>query len=235
MKRGARIMPLNWDFIINWGDSTCPYTDADVKNGKVLNNALAIKTAANKLSAFRVLKQAGVSVPAFATGAEGVTWSGTTVARHKLTGHSGEGIEICPDPRTLPDAPLYVEYVKKKDEYRIHVVGDEVTTIQRKGLRSDFTGEPNWQVRNHKNGFVFVRNGDNGGSVAVPESVLEAAKAAIAALGLDFGAVDIVVSTADKKPYVLEVNTAPGMEGSTIQEYADAFQKLFDRRDNKGY
>jgi D-alanine-D-alanine ligase-like ATP-grasp enzyme len=45
---------------------------------------------------------------------------------------------------------------------------------------------------------------------------------AVAALGLDFGAVDIIE---DKEGnfYVLEINTAPGLEGHTVTSYAKAF------------
>lgn len=227
LKLDTRIIPFNWDVIINWGSSSCPYETA---NCRLLNKPSAVKTAANKREAFRALEAAGVSIPKFASSTADVKWTGTTVVRHKLTGHSGEGIEIAENTENLPAAPLYVEYVKKEDEYRIHVVGDEITTIQRKGLRSDFDGEPNWKVRNHCNGFVFVRNGDNGDGITPPESVLEQARLAIKALGLDFGAVDVIYNRNARKAYVLEVNTAPGMEGSTIQEYADGFKKLIGDR-----
>lgn len=216
------IIPQTWDVVINWGSSECPY-GVDVR---VLNRPSAIRTASNKREAFRVLQQAGVQIPAFATSKADVSWEGLTVVRHKLTGHSGEGIELVDDKAALPVAPLYVEYIPKKDEYRIHVIGTSITTIQRKGARSDFDGKPDFKVRNHKNGFVFVRQSDVGGPITPPLEVLEQARAAIAALGLDFGAVDIVWNEKAKKAYVLEVNTAPGMEGTTIAEYAAGFKEL---------
>jgi glutathione synthase/RimK-type ligase-like ATP-grasp enzyme len=42
------------------------------------------------------------------------------------------------------------------------------------------------------------------------------------ALGLDFGAVDIIQDDGGNF-YVLEVNTAPGLEGQTIKSYAEGF------------
>jgi glutathione synthase/RimK-type ligase-like ATP-grasp enzyme len=54
----------------------------------------------------------------------------------------------------------------------------------------------------------------------------ETAVKAIIKLGLDFGAVDII-QTPDGHGWVLEVNTAPAIEGSTVDAYADAFAELF--------
>ncbi len=221
---GNLVLPNTWDTVINWGSSECPYT-SDVK---VLNRPEAIALASNKKRAFVALQSAGVSIPNFATTSESVSWKGVTVVRHKLTGHSGEGIEIVEAGETLPPAPLYVEYVKKEDEYRIHVIGESITTIQRKGARKDFDGKPDFRVRNHKNGFVFVRNGDDGEKIKPPQAVLDQAVKAIQALGLDFGAVDIIYNRSQERAYVLEVNTAPGMEGSTIGDYAEGFKKFLE-------
>jgi glutathione synthase/RimK-type ligase-like ATP-grasp enzyme len=201
------------DIVINWGDSSCPVA--------VLNTPTAIKRVANKALAFDAFSSANVPIPAYAKTKAAVAWQGTTVVRHKLTGHSGEGIEIC-DASELPDAPLYVQYIKKEDEYRVHVGrrGDEVKVIavQRKA-RDRSNPNPNWQVRNHDNGFIFVRGG-----FTPPSSVVDAAKQALVAVGLDFGAVDVIYNRKEAKPYVLEINTAPGLEGSTITDYATFFR-----------
>ena len=214
------------DTFINWGDSSCPM---DIWEGPTtvvgLNSPSSIRLVANKSLAFDAFSAAGVPIPAFARRREDVTWQGSTVVRHKLTGHSGEGIEICScPPNELPDAPLYVQYIKKQDEYRIHVGrrGDEITSIsiQRKARRHDTPdSEVNWQVRNHSNGFVFVRSGVN-----PPQAVMDAAKQALVASGLDFGAVDVIYNKAEKKAYVLEINTAPGLEGTTLVDYANFFR-----------
>ena len=79
----------------------------------------------------------------------------------------------------------------KQHEYRIHVGklpnGEtSIISIQRKARREGFEN-PNWQVRNHNNGFVFVRGGVN-----PPQQVLDASTLALTATGLDFGAVDVI-------------------------------------------
>jgi glutathione synthase/RimK-type ligase-like ATP-grasp enzyme len=50
--------------------------------------------------------------------------------------------------------------------------------------------------------------------------------AAVSALGLDFGAVDIIWNEREDKCYVLEVNTAPGLQGSTLENYANAIMEV---------
>jgi glutathione synthase/RimK-type ligase-like ATP-grasp enzyme len=44
-------------------------------------------------------------------------------------------------------------------------------------------------------------------------------------LGLDFGAVDIGHRIIDNKVFVFEVNTAPGIEGTTLQRYVNTFNE----------
>lgn len=205
------------DICINWGDSQCAIPD-------VLNKAATVRTAANKLLAFRAFRDAGVAIPRFAETPDAVSWEGLSVVRHKLSGHSGEGIELVNPDSELPEAPLYVEYIKKEQEYRVHVgrLGDASTIIavQRKARRLDVPAdEVNWQVRNHDNGFVFVREG-----FTAPQGVLDEAAKALVAVGLDFGAVDVVWNANQEKAYVLEINTAPGLEGQTIVDYRDYFK-----------
>lgn len=62
-------------------------------------------------------------------------------------------------------------------------------------------------ARNHNNGYGFIMlHADR-----VPRPAVEQAIAAIEAMQLDFGAIDILLGN-DGKYYVLEVNTAPGVE-----------------------
>jgi len=220
--QGSTFQPRSSDFIINWGSSApsgVPFVPLPSGEDYICNHPASIARASNKLSAFQAMGEAGVSIPAFAASQDTVSWEGKTVVRHKLSGHSGDGIEIV-DSGPLPQAPLYVQYIPKKEEYRVHVIGQSIIAIQRKARRLEVEN-PNWQVRNHDNGFVFVREG-----FTAPQSVSEQARMAIAALGLDFGAVDIIWNEQKGKAYVLEVNTAPGLEGQTIADYAEGFRRL---------
>lgn len=154
----------------------------------------------------------------------------TVVERHVLNGNSGAGIRLVEPAKPgegapqegITRAPLYVKYVPKKQEYRIHVCGGEAVDIQRKARRKDVADDAiNWKVRNHDNGFIFARNEDG----VVPDDVIKQSVAAVEALGLDFGAVDVIFNDKEKRAYVLEVNTAPGMAGETLKGYLGRFSK----------
>ena len=87
------------------------------------------------------------------------------------------------------------------------------------GCRLDVPDEEvNWKVRNHDNGFIFqIEDFD------LPEDCETQAIAAVEALGLYFGAVDVVYNGREKKAYVLEVNSAPGLSGTTLDKYVEVF------------
>jgi hypothetical protein len=147
----------------------------------------------------------------------------TVVERHVLNGHSGEGIRLV-EPEAgeeIQKAPLYVKYIPKKQEYRIHVCGGIAVDIQRKARRKDVADDAiNWKIRNHGNGFVFARNEDG----QVPIDVLDQSVRAIKSLGLAFGAVDVIFNDKLQQAFVLEVNTAPGLQGETLNGYVGRFK-----------
>ena len=60
----------------------------------------------------------------------------------------------------------------------------------------------------------------------LPEDCEKQAVAAVVALGLDFGAVDVVYNVKEQKAYVLEVNSAPGLSGTTLDKYVEVFKDV---------
>ena len=222
--------PYKNHFIINWGTGSVPrwykkFTALGMSvNKNFLNHPNKTKTASNKLTAFRKMEAGNVSIPEFTTSKKEATkWAKecVVVARKLLSGHSGAGIEILTDGSKMVNAPLYVKYIKKKAEYRLHVFKNEVILIQHKRQKLDANkDEVNSQIRNHKNGWIFCQS-----NVNPPQNVIDESLKAIKALELDFGAVDVIYNGYSKKAYVLEINCAPGLEGSTITAYKDAILK----------
>lgn len=232
VKHDGRVIKV--DTLINWGASVFKRA---VGFDRILNCPDAVKKAANKLETFKALAEAEVSKPLCTTDREiAEIWIAdeghAVVCRTVLNGHSGEGIVIAETVEQLVDAPLYTRYIKKKEEYRIHVFrnpendeeGDPVYDaffIQRKARKKEVPDEEvNWKVRNLAGGFIFANK-----DVEVADEAKQEAVKAVNALGLDFGAVDIIQGT-DGKFYVLEVNTACGLEGTTLEKYVAKFQQF---------
>lgn len=229
------------DVIINWG---CPERPENiVDEAYVVNKFDTVKVASNKLSALEAMARADVSIPPFTTSKdiahEWLDDGFTVVARHVLNGHGGGGIELIEDSDDMDecDAPLYTRYIKKKSEYRVHVAFGQVIDVTRKILDPALHGtDVDWRIRNHDKGFIFTRISkvkDNDGNEleemnVVPDSILRQAKYAVRSLGLDFGAVDIIWNDHYKTPYVLEVNTAPGIADTALTRYSDAFKRHMD-------
>lgn len=118
--------------------------------------------------------------------------------------------------RTDVTHDFFVEELPYLREYRLHVFGGQIILSANKIVPYNFRGI----ARNHKNGCTIkpgiVKN--------MPKEAAEMAVRAVDAVGLDFGAVD-VFETPGGVPYILEVNTAPGLEfKASIAAYVEAFK-----------
>jgi glutathione synthase/RimK-type ligase-like ATP-grasp enzyme len=217
--------PIKVDIVLNWGCSSDNFPRG-IECEEIINDPNCVRLATNKLKSFNALRWGNVTIPDFTESreeaakwlAEGVT----VVERHTLTGHSGEGVRIVALGQALQQAPLYVKYIPKKDEYRVHVFREKAFFVQQKKRKQEVPDDKiNWQVRNHQNGFIYANQ-----DVALPQKALDQAIASIKALGLDFGAVDIIYNQKSDTYYVLEVNTACGLTGTTLDKYVEVFKEF---------
>lgn len=79
---------------------------------------------------------------------------------------------------------------------------------------------PDWIIRSNKKGWKFSRvNITN-----LPAALKNAAVKSVEVLGLTFGAVDCVISD-NNHPYILEVNSGPGLQGSALDRYVEVFSE----------
>lgn len=219
----SKYVPRAGDVVINWGSSELPDFGAATVHNK------QVDVAQCKLASFLAFKEKGVKIPPFWTDKGDIPDSAFPVmCRTKLRGHSGDGIVIANTREGLVDAPLYTQYMKKKHEYRVHIMRSpdpdpDVTQflaffIQRKAKKNGVTN-PNWQVRNLAGGFSFKEVNYND----VPSCVIAEAYKAMDALNLDFGGVDVIYNENTGAAYVLEVNSACGLEERTADNYAGVF------------
>lgn len=214
-------LPLQYRTVINWGNA------AELRglnpNLHVINKPAAVQQASNKLLAFRKFADAGVRIPKFQT-EKPVVQKGMWLARHNLCGSGGAGITVIRKGTDVPNAPLYVQYVPKLVEYRIHVAGGQVIFAQEKKRKADGEQtEDQKLIRNYDNGWVFCPTD----TATLTEDVRATAMAAVVGLGLDFGAVDLIIGRDDGLAYVLEVNTAPGLSSpGLIQAYVNKLKGM---------
>ena len=221
------------DVIINWGNAAPPFTigvdpiaRCRLYAGLWLNHPNRVKEALCKLTSLIFFREAGVPHPEFTSNWEVAhSWLGdgaTVVARTLLRASGGRGLVLVQPGEDLPVAGLYTRYVKKRTEYRIHVgklEGDNYVIIdaQEKRRRSG-VAHVHQQVRNAANGWVYCRE-----AVTPPEDAIGAAVRSVDALGLDFGAVDLGWNSHSRMATVYEVNTAPGLDGTSPDRYARYF------------
>lgn len=205
-REGDRI--LFWGLVrMNWPLDQC------------LNRSDTTEVLVNKVRFFQEMPQE--LIPAWSTDREKINELGwrSVVVRHKISSHSGEGIEIVPGEGPIPAAPLYTKYINKDREYRLHMgrlPGEDAFSIlhcQQKVFKKKHEGDAplDWKVRTHSNGFIF----DSQDEGVVPEPVKGAALLLSKQLRCNLVALDIILNEKSGRAYVLEGNTASGLETAT--------------------
>lgn len=140
----------------------------------------------------------------------------------------GRGFWLCKTPddimralkgtRRKKAATHFMEYISKERaprEYRVHIFeGKSIRISEKRFGTTGLTAHGSYTT------VKPIHNVDH---------VRKAAKQAVKAVGLDFGAVDILAN--DSECWVLEVNAAPGLGGSMPRVYAEAFARWYERRE----
>lgn len=204
------------DLVVNWGSSK----PLPRKVETLLNKPDSVKRAINKLLTFSYMHVNEIPTVAWTTDVyEAMCWQSKVVVRHSVDSSGGRGIEIVDKDQPLPDAPLYTRYEPyRRAELRVHVFMGKLIDIQRK-IRDPKREPATWAIRNHGNGFIYARE-----HVVWRPELAELAIRAVGALGLDFGAVDML-ECKDGTYKLLEVNTAPGLVGATLTKYVEAIKE----------
>lgn len=141
------------------------------------------------------------------------------VVCRKLTHASeGKGIVIAETPAEVVSAPVFTKYRKKKKEFRVHVFKDQVVHVLEKRRKTDWQGnQADAKIRNLANGYVFCSD-----NVVEPDGLRELALSASAVTASDFRGVDIGYNEKKNELFVIEVNSAPGIEGTNVERYCNA-------------
>jgi glutathione synthase/RimK-type ligase-like ATP-grasp enzyme len=206
--------------VINWGCTELEVSPAVVVYNKPANVALAV----NKKLTFAALAAKNVPIVPVLTELPR-TRVKTYFARDLLSSSQGRGIRVIrpEDPYPETAAPLYTQYIKPSNEYRVHVAFGKVIAVQEKKKRREVERTDDGQlIRNLANGWVFAVNEIR----PIDPQGKEVAINGVKALGLDFGAVDMIFSR-DGSYLILEINTAPGLSAeTTLEAYKTAFNEV---------
>lgn len=223
VKHDGLYRPKRRSLVINYGSNFGPAWLSRAR--AVLNLPVGCASGGNKLVAFKKFREANLAIPDFTSSyEEALGWYNegfTVVCRTLLNAHSGRGIILanCESGKPMVRSPLYVKYKKKRKEFRVHVFqGNVIDVCEKRRFRRDRRDDRfDGYIRNHDMGWAFCRDG-----VICPSDLHALSLAACRSLGLDFGAVDIIWNEKEDKCYLLEVNTAPGLEGTTLKKYINA-------------
>ena len=238
---GSRWAYRPGDLVINWGNSSLRN---NVPDEGYINHPHAVANAIRKDIAWAMLREAGVPTVEWTSYHQtAFEWmrdnDDRVLVRTSLSGSRGQGITVYGMDMTDWARPVheflevgfgdvYVKVFGRNPqlvtEYRVHVVDGQVIDFVQKKRSNSYEGRPNPYVRSYKNGWIFARQ-----EVEISEAVNAASVGAVKALGLDFGAVDIAEDRSGAV-CVYEVNTAPGIEGSTVPAYGAALRTAINKR-----
>lgn len=219
LKQESRWVPKPGDVIINWGCSDSQYSRS--RGVTWLNHPDIVRTKQHKLQQYQKFTPNVPTVEWTTDKAQVCQWltRGKTVyCRVRGASFGGRGIQVITGekrraytPESIPDAEVYTLKFSARREYRVHVFCDKAIDVTQKRRRN---GADSAAVRSFGNGYVFCHDNVE----QYPQSMVDACRSAVTALGLQFGAVDVLLKD-DGTCAVLEVNSAPGIEGTTYEKY----------------
>lgn len=209
----------NWNWVIRWGNRA----SLPVYAGRVVNRSDAIARASDKLESLGTMREAEVRVPDWSDSPEDLEFP---FLGRRIQHTQGRDVVLCLQRGDYQRRPrdYYVQYIPTVREFRVHVVAGEVIRVQGKYL--DFPEQAVPWIRNYSTGYRFREPGRR-----LRPARLQTAVRAVECLGLDFGAVDLLIGD-DGLEYVLEVNTAPACSPLTAEKYVRAFQRLLNIPDH---
>lgn len=218
--------------------------------GLILNAQDMVRAASNKRKARQLFEAAGVPSPKLFLSSANLTPADLPVVARTSYHCKGDGFWFC---KTMQDvhnavragATHFLEFVPNTREYRVHtfIKGKHLRTPSKERTLASYisakisekvwqgTGkpDPNEPQKNHEFGWSFL--GPQERREEELDVVRHAAKQAVATLGMDFGAVDVMYSIRNKMPYVLEVNSTPSLANDvadTCEVYARRILKTLE-------
>lgn len=142
----------------------------------------------------------------------------SVLCRVLLQGQEGHGIIIADKIKELVDAPVYVEYKEKTIEYRVNLYKGGYVNHREKRRKLGFEEpeEGDDRIRNIANGYVYCLPRGN-----LPGGIILTAIRAAWVTDSDIVGVDIAYNRHTDEHFIIEVNSAPSLEGTTVDGYVN--------------
>lgn len=194
--------------------------------------ALNANCSVDKIMRMKIMQRAEVrTVPWFKAGESIPSNIKFPLLARKASGHGG--LDIVPVFQRQEVAwrieagwDWFSSYIPVAQEFRVWIFRDQILDTYEKVMVRP--GDFKHIGRNFRNGFDFFVTGLR----ATP--IVREATNALAALELDFGAVDLLLGE-DGKVYILEVNTAPGVIKSGAQNTLGKLADCIVKWSQEGY
>lgn len=145
----------------------------------------------------------------------------TVMARTKTKGQTGSGIFVC---LPLVDAfdfaepvKVFTKYISHKREFRVNLFKHKLVNVREKKKKKGFVGG-DFHIRNLANGYTTAK------CSSYPHQIVELAEKASLCSESDFIGVDIGYNELKDFAFVLEVNSGPSIEGSSVQDFIKAIK-----------
>lgn len=186
-----------------------------------LNRLEAVQLASNKLKALQKLKESDVRVPEFQTSDNYTRITNYRRIFRRNYRHAANDSPLILEPNVSGPSCLghgcfdyCMKYITPEKEFRVHVFKDVAFLYQERVPRGGV--DPHPYIRSVSDSWKLSTKS----TPPRPDGVLATiAVKSVTALGLDFGAVDVVMDEGCHY-YVLEVNTAPGLSDNKARKYA---------------
>lgn len=133
---------------------------------------------------------------------------------------------------------IFEKFYNYSREYRLHVTEEGCFYTCRKMLKQDTAEDKRW-FRNDSNSVWIVEENDQFDKPVNWKSVVEQSVKALKAVGLDVGAVDLRIQSANNSKgerreepdfIVIEINSAPSFGEITSQKYIEQIPKILRRK-----
>lgn len=175
----------------------------------------------NKLKQYEFFKANDIPHAPFSTKIEDAKkWlknGHAVVCREFIKSQKGNGLHVAGSEAELVEAKVYTKYMKKKREFRVNLFKHKVVNIREKLGKAD-----KYFIATTGNGYTTTHVKSPISNEAYLRSIAEQASMVSTS---DFIGVDVGYNQFYDEYFVLEVNSGPSIEGSSVAEFVQAMKE----------